>query len=78
MKMELYERYIDRIDEIIKAEKISIRMMAEDLQIGNNTINNFLKRKRIINADYFVKICEYVGIDMRSGLNGKREETDAD
>ena len=62
----LYE-YIEEIQRLRKEKGISIRTMSKDLGIGNNTINNFFSGNTIINAEYFLMICDYVGLELWKG-----------
>lgn len=58
----MIQKYIDEINRVRKAKKISMTKMSIDLGIGHNTISDFLSGRRYTNAEYFVMIMEYLGM----------------
>lgn len=61
------QKYIDEIQRRRKAMGVSLCDMALDLEMAEMTLTKFLNGKSRINAEYFLDICDYVGLELWEG-----------
>jgi transcriptional regulator with XRE-family HTH domain len=67
----MIQDYIDEIKRRREENGITYEQMSYDLMMSSATICNFLNGHNTINAEYFLEICEYVGLEIWGTRNDR-------
>lgn len=51
--------------EILRNEKITQYKLAKELKISQSYINEVLNKKKSIKLDYLIKICDFLGYEIK-------------